>query len=137
DELERAEAAAGVRVEPGDVLLVRTGRWRYREAHGPWDPRARLAGLHASCLPWLATRRIAALGSDGESDVIPSRVEGVRLPIHSVALVAMGLYLIDNLDLDAHAAVCGEERRHAFQLVIAPLVVARGTASPVNPIAVF
>jgi hypothetical protein len=49
----------------------------------------------------------------------------------------MGLHLLDNLDLDPLAAACREEERHAFQLVIAPLVIARGTASPVNPIASF
>src|ERR1700722_4494812 len=53
DELEAAEAKAGLRVGQGDVLLVRTGRWKWREQHGPWDPHALLAGLDASCLPWL------------------------------------------------------------------------------------
>ncbi len=137
DELERAEAAAGVRVEAGDVLLVRTGRWALRAARGAWNARGRLAGLHASCLPWLFERRVAALGGDGVSDVVPSGVEGVPLPIHSVAIVAMGLHLLDNLDLDPLAEACRAEGRHAFQLVIAPLVIARGTASPVNPIAIF
>lgn len=137
DELEKAEQAAGLRVETGDVLLVRTGRWALRDAHGPWNPRERLAGLHASCLPWLFERRVAALGSDGVSDVIPSRIDGVGLPIHSVAIVAMGLHLLDNLDLEPLARACREEGRWAFQLVIAPLVIARGTASPVNPIAIF
>jgi kynurenine formamidase len=137
DELERAEAAAGLRVAPGDVLLVRTGRWALRAARGPWKARERLAGLHARCLPWLFERRVAALGCDGVSDVLPSQVEGVPLPIHSVAIVAMGLHLLDNLDLEPLARACREEGRHAFQLVVAPLVIARGTASPVNPIAIF
>jgi len=137
EELARAEQAASLRVEPGDVLFVRTGRWALRAARGPWDPRERIAGLHARCLPWLAERRVAALGSDGVSDVVPSQVEGVRLPIHSVAIVAMGLHLLDNLDLDGLARACREEGRWEFQLVIAPLVIARGTASPVNPIAIF
>jgi kynurenine formamidase len=137
EELERAEAAAGLRVEPGDLLLVRTGRWALRAERGPWRARERLAGLHARCLPWLFERRVAALGCDGVSDVLPSQVEGVPLPIHSVAIVAMGLHLLDNLDLEPLAEACREEGRHAFQLVVAPLVIARGTASPVNPIAIF
>lgn len=136
-ELERAEAAAGVTVEPGDVLLVRTGRWVERARHGPWDPRERLAGLHASCLPWLHERGVAALGGDGVSDCVPSRVEGARLPIHEVAIVAMGLHLLDNLDLDALGRACVEEGRHHFLLTIAPLVLVGGTGSPVNPVAVF
>jgi kynurenine formamidase len=137
DDLERAEADAGLQVEPGDVLLVRTGRWACRAARGPWDSRNLLAGLDASCLPWLHRRGVAALGSDGVSDVLPSRVEGMWLPVHTVAIVAMGLHLLDNLDLDRVADACAEEGRWAFLLTIAPLVLTRGTASPVNPIATF
>ncbi|HZR84463.1 MAG TPA: cyclase family protein [Candidatus Binatia bacterium] len=137
DDLERAEAEASVRVEEGDVLLVHTGRWAYRDLRGGWDARTRLAGLDASCLPWLRERGVAALGSDGVSDVLPSRIEGMWLPIHTVAIATMGLHLLDNLDLGPLARACAEERRWAFLLTVAPLVLQRGTASPVNPIALF
>lgn len=137
DDLERAEADAGMCVEPGDVLLVRTGRWACRAARGPWDSRVLLAGLDASCLPWLHARGVAALGSDGVSDVLPSRIEGMWLPVHTVAIVAMGLHLLDNLDLDGLAGACAAEGRWTFLLTVAPLVLTRGTASPVNPIATF
>ena len=59
------------------------------------------------------------------------------LPIHTVAIVALGLHLLDNLALEALAAACAEEERWEFLFVVAPLVLAGGTASPVNPIAVF
>ena len=49
----------------------------------------------------------------------------------------MGIHLLDNLDLEALAVACAEEERAEFFLTIAPLVLIRGTASPVNPIAVF
>lgn len=137
DDLEAAESAAATKVRSGDVLLVRTGRWRWREANGPWEPRTGLAGLDASCLPWLHEREVAALGCDGVSDVIPSRVEGVPMPIHTVAIVAMGVHLLDNLDLDELSVACAQEARWDFLLAIAPLVLRRGTASPVNPIAVL
>ena len=137
DDLERAEARGAVRVAEGDVLLVHTGRWAYRDAHGPWNAREGLAGLDASCLPWLHARGVAALGCDGVSDVLPSRIAGMTLPIHTVAIVAMGLHLIDNLDLRRLAAACVTEGCWEFLLTIAPLVLRRGTASPVNPIASF
>jgi len=137
EDLDAAEERAGLRVRPGDALLVRTGRWRWREAHGPWDFAVLAAGLDASCLPWLRERDVATLGSDGVSDVVPSRVEGVTLPIHTVGIVALGLHLMDNLDLDVLATACAEEARWAFLLTVAPLVLRRGTASPVNPIALF
>ena len=137
DDLEAAETRAGLQVHAGDVLFVRTGRWRWRDEHGPWDLASRAAGLDAACLPWLRDRDVAALGSDGISDVMPSRVDGVPMPIHTVAIVALGLHLMDNLDFEALATACAEEGRWEFLLAVAPLVLRRGTASPVNPIAVF
>jgi hypothetical protein len=59
------------------------------------------------------------------------------MPIHTVTIVAMGLHLLDNLDLDGLAEACREEGRSDFHLTVAPLVLVRGTASPVNPIALF
>jgi kynurenine formamidase len=137
DDLEHAETDAGVRVTPGDILLVRTGRWARRATRGAWDVRQSAAGLDASCLPWLHERGVAALGSDGVSDVFPSRIDGVPMPIHSVAIVAMGLHLIDNLDLEGLATACSDETRWEFLITLAPLVLVGGTASPLNPIALF
>jgi kynurenine formamidase len=137
EDLEAAEQAGGVEVQSGDALLVRTGRWRWREVHGPWAPSEGMAGLDASCLSWLHEREVAVLGSDGISDVWPSRVDNVGMPIHTVAIVAMGVHLLDNLDLDELALACADENRWAFLLAVAPLVLERGTASPVNPIAVL
>lgn len=136
-DLEAAEAAAGLRVGEGDVLLVRTGRHRRRQVHGPWDATARLAGLHYSCAPWLRERGVAVLGCDGVSDYRPHDVEGVRLPMHTLTLVAMGMQLLDNQNLEDLAQACASRRRWEFMLVIAPLRLERGTGSPVNPIAVF
>jgi len=137
EDLEAAEVATGVAVRTGDALLVRTGRWRWREQHGPWPIDEGLAGLDASCLAWLHERQVALLGSDGVSDVLPSRVAEVGMPVHTVAIVAMGIHLMDNLDLDDLSGTCAAEGRWDFLLTVAPLVLARGTASPVNPIAVF
>ena len=77
------------------------------------------------------------LGSDGVSDVHPSHIDDVRLPVHTVGIVAMGLSLLDNLDLDALASACAEAGGAEFLLTVAPLVLEGGTASPVNPIATF
>ena len=134
EDLEQAESQAGLLVEPGDVLLVATGRWAATEARGA---SGRYAGLDARCLGWLHERGVAALGCDGVSDVMPSGVEGTNLPIHTVTIVAMGLHLLDNLELRELAQACIEEGRWEFLLSIGPLVLERGTASPVNPIALF
>jgi kynurenine formamidase len=137
DDLETSENAAGLRVGTGDVLLVRTGRHRRRQAEGPWDASARLAGLHHDCAPWLRERGVALLGCDGVSDVRPHSFDEVPLPIHTLALVAMGMQLLDNQNLEELAAACAARGRWEFLLVIAPLRITGGTASATNPIAIF
>jgi len=138
DELDACEKAQNVRVEEGDVLLVRTGRSARRKSKGGWDPfREGLPGLDASCLPWLHDRRVAVLGCDAVSDVVPSGYDGIPLPVHVGTLVVMGIHLIDNADLDAVSAACGASNRFEFMFTMAPLILERGTASPVNPLATF
>jgi kynurenine formamidase len=138
-DLEAAEKACHIRVEEGDVLFVRTGRHGRREQLGPSTGgfAAGIAGLHASTLPWLHARGVSVLGCDGISDVMPSGGPQGSQPIHMIAIPAMGVHIIDNANLEDLAATCAGLDRWEFMLAIAPLKLLRGTASPVNPIALF
>jgi kynurenine formamidase len=140
-DLDTAEKEHRVGVEEGDVLLIRVGRARRRKVKGGWEPARDgifpMAGLDPSCLPWLHDRKIALLGSDGVSDVFPSGYDDVLFPIHVGAIAMMGVHLLDNADLDELAAACARLGRYEFQFVMLPLVLPRGTASPVNPAAIF
>lgn len=71
------------------------------------------------------------------SDLIPSNVEGSPLPIHHVIITYMGVHLIDNARLGPLGRACAERQRWEFLLTIAPLRLRGGTASPINPIALF
>ena len=137
DDLQAIARALGVEVGRGDVALLRTGHVRRRQALGPWDPDLADAGLATSGLEWLAAREIALLGGDGDSDARPSPVEGIGGPILVLSIVAMGMCLLDNLDLESLSDACEEAGRFEFLLVVAPLIVSGGTGSPVNPIAVL
>lgn len=139
DQLEKAEADQGVRVQEGDILLVATGRDARRDALGRWSPmEGGFAGLHAECIPWLHERGIAVLGSDAISDVIPApEVAGWVMPIHQCTLVAMGVHLLDNLHLGGLMSACSELSQWDFQFSVAPLRIQGGTGSPVNPIALL
>ncbi|WP_338899599.1 cyclase family protein [Streptomyces sp. TG1A-60] len=132
-----AEKALGVTIGEGDAVLLRSGCVRRREELGAWDPDEASAGLHAAAVPLLAGRGIALLGGDGDSDVRPSPVEGVHSPVHALVVAAMGVPLLDNLDLEALADATAEAARYDFLLVVAPLNVPGGTGSPVNPVAVL
>ena len=139
EDLDAAEKAEGVHVGEGDVLLLRIGRHARKKLKGPWDPRREgMAGLDASCLPWLHERGIAVQGCDGVSDVSPSPYGSeIIFPIHIGTLPMMGVHLIDNADLDPLAATCARLGRYEFLFTMGPLILEHGTASPVNPIAVF
>ena len=135
EDLEAAEARQGVRIEPGDAVLLRTGDGPAR--HGRDGSDVSQAGWHASCLPWLYEREVSYIGADTANDVQPSGVDGVFMPIHSVALVAMGLWLVDNCELEACAAMAARLRQWDFQLAVCPIRFAGTSGSPVNPIATF
>lgn len=135
-DLEAAERRQGVRVRPGDAVLLRTGYGRRRHEAGDAGGITQ-AGWHASCLPWLRDRGVALIGADTPQEVQPSGYEGVLMPVHAVGLVAMGLWLVDNCDLEACAATATELNQWDFQLTVAPIRLAGTSGSPVNPIATF
>jgi kynurenine formamidase len=137
EDLEAAERAQGVTVGEGDILLVRTGHASRLAELGPWDTTAARAGLHPTAMPLLAERRIAMLGSDGNSDAAPSVTEGVAFPIHVLAINAMGVRLLDYLQLEDLRQACEAAGRWEFLFMAAPLRIAGGTGSPLNPIAVL
>jgi kynurenine formamidase len=137
EDLDAWEKMAHVKIEKGDIVFIRTGRWARRAEKGPWQLNGHAAGLHASCARWLKQRDVAMLGSDGVSDVMPSQVPGVVQPIHQLTLVAMGINLFDNTDLEALAAACNQRKRWNFMISANPLAIAGGTGSPINPIATF
>jgi kynurenine formamidase len=137
DDLEAAERRQGVRVDVGDILLVRTGHARRLTELAPWDTTKAKAGLHPSAARFLAKRNVAALGSDGNNDTAPSTTEGVAFPIHVLALNAMGIHLLDYLRFEDLVRRCEESERWDFFFVAAPLRVEGGTGSPVNPIAIL
>ena len=137
EELEQAETEQGVTVGEGDILLVRTGHARRLAELGPWDTADAKAGLHPTAMRFLADRKVAVLGCDGNSDTAPSSTEGVAFPIHVLAITAMGIHLLDYLQLEDLLAACERAQRWEFFLVAAPLRIAGGTGSPLNPIAIF
>jgi kynurenine formamidase len=141
EDLEAWEKQAGVKVSPGDALLVRTGVWARRKAIGPWlrgrAEGGQSAGLHPSVIPWLKARDIALLGSDHPQYVSPGTPGAPRGAVHDFALVYLGVHLFDNCDLEALAQAAASHKRWEFLLTAAPLPIPGGTGSPLNPIATF
>ncbi|MCX2979857.1 cyclase family protein [Halieaceae bacterium IMCC14734] len=136
-DLEAWERRTRITLGSGDVLLLRTGRWEQVRQSGSAITLASAPGLHASVATWLHARGVAVLGSDVVADVMPSGMADRAIPLHELALAAMGMPLLDNLDLDAAADYARQQGRWTFMFVGAPLRIPGGTGSPLNPLAIF
>ncbi len=137
EDLDAAERLHQVEVQEGDVLLVRTGNYRKRLERGPVPNTEPGVACQVACAPWFRERGVAMLGSDTPNDVRPSQYATIGSPMHVTCLVTMGLWLIDNANLEQLSQACLERGRYEFMLTLAPLRLQNVTGSPVNPVALF
>lgn len=131
-ELQACAAHQGVSIEPGMVVLVRTGNARH------WDaPERYLAGpgMAGDASRWLAEHAVRAVGADNMAwDVIGLRdpEAGCELPGHLELLARRGILIIENLALEELAAAGAWQ----FTFVCTPLKFNGATGSPVRPVAI-
>jgi kynurenine formamidase len=120
--------AADINVQPGDVVLIRSGWGRF------WDDAARfIAEVHSpgpalAGAQWLSARNVFAAGSDtAPFEFTPSK----EMSVHVHLLVESGIHIIECLNLEELAAADAKE----FLFVAAPLKIRGGTGSPIRPVA--
>jgi kynurenine formamidase len=131
-EIESALARQKVTLQPGDAVLFHTGWGRL---WGVDNARyaARSPGIGVAAAEWLASQDVMLIGSDtGPVEVMPNPDKRLDLPVHQIALVVHGMFLLENLKLDQLAA----QRVYEFAFVVQPLKIRGGTGSTVAPIAV-
>ena len=137
DDLDRAAALGEVTVEPGDVLLVRTGQMAYL-AVGDRDRFSHPSpGLSLQSVEWLRDHDVAAVATDTlVFECFPGEDPDVLLPVHLLHLRDMGLPQGQLWALDELAADCAADGRHECLLVATPIPFTRGLGGPVAPTAV-
>jgi len=129
-ELRACAAAQGVSIQPGDVVLVRTGNGRH------WNDAKRFLagpGMTGDVSRWLADIGVHAVGADNMAwDLLGLRdPQDGMLPGHLILLARHGIYIIENLALE-ELAMAGHNH---FTFVCIPLKFVGATGSPVRPIA--
>jgi len=132
EELRGALRKQGLSLQPGDAVLVHTGWGRL---WGADDERygGRAPGVGVAAATWLAEQDVLLIGADTTSvEVSPNPDAALSLPVHQIALVVNGIFLLENLKLDELAA----KQAYEFALVAQPLKIRGGTGSTVAPIAV-
>ncbi|OJW27939.1 MAG: cyclase [Rhodospirillales bacterium 69-11] len=137
-ELEAAEKKQGVKVGPGDILIVRTGWIRHflidKSVPAYWDGEP---GLSLACGEWLHKREVAAVCSDnwGVEVVDPPKRGADPLPLHCVLIRDMGMTLGEVFDLEALAKDCAADNVWEFLFTAPPLKVIGGVGTPITPLA--
>jgi kynurenine formamidase len=134
-DFEAAEKKQKVRVESGDVIFLRTGMERMEREAGPQEVYPR-AGMHAECAEWMHKREVAVYGGDC-IEKLPYPSERFTSAFHMLALVAMGLPILDWPGLTDLTETCNRLQRWEFLLTTAPLRLPGGTSSPINPLCAF
>ncbi|HEV7888721.1 MAG TPA: cyclase family protein [Acidimicrobiales bacterium] len=137
-DLEAAVELAGIRPEPGDIVLVRTGKMallkaRDREGY-TLSPSP---GLAVGTVRWLRRHDVAAVATDTFTlEVIPGEDPAVLFPVHMIQLRDMGLLQGQNFDLEALGAHCAADGVYEMLLVANPEPFTGGAGAPTAPVAV-
>ncbi|HZA00198.1 MAG TPA: cyclase family protein [Acidimicrobiales bacterium] len=138
-DLDAAAELARVDVQPGDVVLVRTGQVQLLRPPRP-DRRAYAApapGLSLGTVAWLRDHDVAAVATDNLTlEVFPGEDPAALLPVHLLHIVEMGLTQGQNWQLEDLAADCAEDGVYEFLLDASPQPFTNAVGSPVNPVVV-
>ena len=133
-DLEATIAAQGTQLQPGGVILVRSGwacNFEDKVAYVGHD--SGVPGPGEAAARWLADRQPVAVGADtiAFERLAPGAGHSL-LPAHRVLLVEAGVHIIEALNLE-QLAMAGV---HEFLFMLSPLAIVGATGSPVRPLAI-
>ena len=137
DDLSAAADLAGATVEPGDLVLVRTGQMQLLHAGDRMGYLAPVAGLSLLSVEWMRRHDVAAAATDTVVfEVFPWERNDAPLPVHLLNLVEMGLTQGQNFDLETLAADCADDGAYTFLLSATPEPLEKGLGGMVAPLAI-
>jgi kynurenine formamidase len=134
EHLEDAELEGGVIIDPGDVVLIRTGWGRYWREPRKFLNSMVLPGPGLAAARWLSERGAFAAGSD---TVAFERLPSPRMEVHVHLLVERGIHIIENLMLEELSEELSDAPANEFAFVAAPLKIEGATGSPLRPVALL
>jgi kynurenine formamidase len=130
-DLQDALARQRVRIQRGDVVLIRTGRMRHftdKQRYMDAPP-----GLTLGAARWLVDEQGAmVVGADNLSvETFPVETPDNWIPVHTWLLAERGVPMLEVVDLEALA----RDRVHEFAFVGASLKLRGASGAPMRPIA--
>ena len=132
--------AQGITIEKRDILIIRTNFLKLffdlgdKFYEGFCEP-----GLVYSpeLVAWFQEMEIPNLVTDTiANEVTFDPHNGVALVLHNALMRNLGVTLTEIADLELLAEDCAADKQYAFLYVAAPLKVAKGSGSPVNPVVI-
>lgn len=133
DDIQQTLRRQNVR-EPGegDVVLFRTGHGKlWKKDNAEFNKGCPGPGLTAG--RWLVDRKVVVVGADTwPVEAVPGEDPNVPFGCHALWLTMNGMYINENLDLEALAA----DRAYEFAWSFNPLPLKGGTGSPGNSVAI-
>jgi kynurenine formamidase len=131
-DLGEAMRRQGVNLRPGDALLLHTG-WGKLWMKDNTKYNSGEPGIGIPAAELLTQERPMLVGADTFAvEVRPHPNKDLAFPVHQILLVTQGIFLLENLDLEALA----RDQVYTFAFIIQPLKIKGGTGSTVAPIAV-
>jgi kynurenine formamidase len=137
EDLDAACELAKANVEPGDIVLLRTGQIQLLHQGDKIGYTVPNPGPSMMTVEWFHDHDVAAVATDSYTfEVYPCEREDIVLPVHLLHLVDMGMTQGQNFDLEALAADCADDGVYQFFLDASPEPFEGGVGTPVNPVAI-
>ena len=131
EDLEQALAREKLALQPGDAVIIHTGWGKLRGKDNARYGRAS-PGVGVAAGEWLARQDPMLIAADNCCIEIRPSEPPLNLPVHAMMLIQHGIYLIENLELEALAAAGAYE----FAFIVQPLKLKGATGSAVAPVAI-
>ncbi|MDP9427859.1 MAG: cyclase family protein [Actinomycetota bacterium] len=140
EDLMACAKAQGVEIQKRDILIIRTNFLQlFFEQGEAFYEGFNEPGLVYSpeLVQWFQDMEIPNLVTDTiANEVTFDPNNGVALVLHNALMRNLGVTLTEIADLENLAADCAEDGQYTFLYVAAPLKVAKGSGSPVNPVVI-
>jgi kynurenine formamidase len=130
EDLQQALARQALALQPGDAVVINTG-WGKLMGHDNERYEKTSPGIGIAAGQWLVGQDPMLIAADNCCVEVRPSEPSFSLPIHAMMLIQYGIYLLENLKLEALAGAHAYE----FAFIVQPLKLKGATGSTVVPVA--
>jgi kynurenine formamidase len=131
-DLQDAAEMAGVTLQKGDAILIRTSWLEAQKGKTDVDFNIE-PGIDKDAGLWLAQSDVAIVGADNFAVEVLPFAQGTIFPVHQCLIRDYGIPLLEGLMLDPLV----ESGRFTFMFVASALPIVGASGSPLSPVAIL